>query len=74
MIRQWVHERLRHVNGPLVAATGVVTMLAAGSLWYGVQHDDIVTALGALLFFPAAALLAGISLRPPGGFRRGGTA
>jgi uncharacterized protein GlcG (DUF336 family) len=36
--------------------------VAAVSVVYGLTHQDLVTALGGLLFVPTAALLAGIGL------------
>ncbi|SFK66175.1 hypothetical protein SAMN04487950_0454 [Halogranum rubrum] len=36
--------------------------LAIGSVVYGLTHNDIVTALGGVLFVPTALLLAGIGL------------
>jgi hypothetical protein len=57
----------------LVLAATVAAAFALGGLWYGLQHDDIVTVLGALLFVPAAGLLAGIGLTSGAdGRRRGG--
>jgi len=39
----------------------VVALLAGiGGIAFGLTHDDIVTALGALLFLPSAVLLFGI--------------
>jgi uncharacterized protein GlcG (DUF336 family) len=36
--------------------------LAIAAVAYGLTHNDIVTALGGLLFVPTALLLAGIGL------------
>lgn len=41
---------------------GLALSIAVASLVYGYLHSDVVTALGGLLFVPAAILLAGIGL------------
>lgn len=41
---------------------GLALSIAVASLVYGYLHSDVVTALGGLLFVPAAVLLAGIGL------------
>ena len=47
-----------------VLVPGVVALVvAAVGVAYGIVADDVVTALGALLFVPSAALLVGIALR-----------
>lgn len=40
----------------------VALSIAVASVAYGLTHQDVVTALGGLLFVPTAALLAGIGL------------
>jgi uncharacterized protein GlcG (DUF336 family) len=47
----------------------VALSIAVASVAYGLTHQDVVTALGGLLFVPTAALLAGIGLAggDPGG-------
>jgi hypothetical protein len=56
----------------------VAVALAVAGVAFGLAHDDVVTALGALLFLPVAAILLGIGLRTGGRGRRrsgpGGTA
>jgi hypothetical protein len=49
---------------------GLALLAAIGALTYGYLAGDVVTALGGLLFVPAAVLLAGIGMR--GGIRNGG--
>lgn len=47
-----------------VLVPGVVALVVAVvGVAYGIVADDVVTALGALLFVPSAALLVGIALR-----------
>ncbi|WP_435160701.1 hypothetical protein [Halorubrum sp. SY-15] len=47
-----------------VLVPGVVALVVAVvGVAYGIVADDAVTALGALLFVPSAALLVGIALR-----------
>jgi hypothetical protein len=47
-----------------VLVPGVVALVVATvGVAYGIVADDVVTALGALLFVPSAALLFGIALR-----------
>ena len=47
-----------------VLVPGVVALVVAVvGVAYGIVADDVVTALGALLFVPSAALLFGIALR-----------
>ena len=47
-----------------VLVPGVVALVVAVvGVAYGIVGDDAVTALGALLFVPSAALLVGIALR-----------
>jgi len=42
---------------------GAALFIAAAGVWYGLTHDDVVTALGALLFVPSAVLLFGVAVR-----------
>jgi len=42
---------------------GTALLIAAAGVWYGLTHDDVVTALGALLFVPSAVLLFGVAAR-----------
>jgi hypothetical protein len=51
-------------------AGGVVLVATADLVAYGLASGDVVTALGALLFLPAALLFAGIGLSR-GGHRSG---
>lgn len=44
----------------------VASAAAVGGVVFGLSHDDIVTALGALLFVPSALLLLGIALKRRG--------
>ena len=47
-----------------VLVPGVVALVVAVvGVAYGIVADDVVTAIGALLFVPSAALLVGIALR-----------
>jgi hypothetical protein len=65
-LRGWVGERdCRYCLGAVVslAAVGVAVV-------YGLTHDDVVTALGGLLFVPPAILFAGIGLTGSSGHRR----
>jgi len=48
---------------------GAALLIAAAGVWYGLTHDDVVTALGALLFVPSAVLLFGVAARRNGGPR-----
>lgn len=41
----------------------LAVLIGVIGVWYGLSHDDIVTALGALLFLPSAALLFGVAAR-----------
>lgn len=65
-LRQWVGEHdCRYCLG------AVVSLAAAGvAVAYGLTHDDVVTALGGLLFVPPAILFAGIGLTGSKGHRR----
>ncbi|QCC48465.1 hypothetical protein [Halobellus limi] len=45
----------------------VALAIATAGIAYGVTNDDIVTALGASLFVPSAAILFGIASRRRGG-------
>jgi hypothetical protein len=47
----------RYCLGALVSLS-----IAGVAVAYGLTHDDVVTALGGLLFVPTAVLLAGIGL------------
>jgi hypothetical protein len=38
-------------------------LIAIAGVWYGLTNDDVVTALGALLFIPSAVLLFGVAAR-----------
>jgi len=55
----------RYCLGALLALAA-----AAVAVGYGLRNQDVVTALGGLLFVPTAALLAGIGLSG-GGVSRG---
>jgi hypothetical protein len=57
-----VRVRADDVNYRLVLASGVVAFVAVAAIGYGLANGDAVTALGALLLLPAAALLAGIGV------------
>ncbi|ELZ47905.1 hypothetical protein C464_08285 [Halorubrum coriense DSM 10284] len=44
----------------LLVPAAVALVAGIGGVAFGLAHDDTVTALGALLFLPSAALLFGI--------------
>jgi hypothetical protein len=46
---------------------GIVLLVAIVAVGYGIRHQDVVTALGALLLVPAGVLLAAIGLSGGGG-------
>ncbi|MFC5279225.1 hypothetical protein ACFPM1_10735 [Halorubrum rubrum] len=54
----------REVLGPLrnhlLVPASVALLAGLGGIAFGLARDDIVTALGALLFLPSAVLLFGI--------------
>ncbi|MEF8785403.1 MAG: hypothetical protein V5A45_05670 [Haloarculaceae archaeon] len=54
--------RTRDVDCRFCAGAAVVFAVAVAAIAYGLTHQDMVTALGALLLVPAAALLAAIGL------------
>ena len=51
----------------LCLPAAVALAIATAGVGYGVLYDDIVTALGASLFVPSAAILFGIASRRRGG-------
>ncbi|MEZ3164586.1 hypothetical protein ABNG03_12810 [Halorubrum sp. RMP-47] len=60
----------------LLIPAAVALAAGIGGIAFGLAHDDTVTALGALLFLPSAALLFGIAAKrrgvgPFGPSRRG---
>jgi uncharacterized protein GlcG (DUF336 family) len=64
-LRGWVGERdCRYCLG------AAVSLAAAAAVAYGLTHDDVVTALGGLLFVSPAILFAGIGLTGSSGHRR----
>jgi hypothetical protein len=65
-LRGWVGERdCRYCLGAAVSLAA-----AAAAVAYGLTHDDVVTALGGLLFVPPAILFAGIGLTGSSGHRQ----
>jgi hypothetical protein len=66
-----------HADRRLLVAAAVAFSVAAAAGAYGVVYDDVVTAISALPFVPAALLLAAIALStgsPGGRGPRGGGA
>ncbi|SDN10078.1 hypothetical protein SAMN05192554_11535 [Haloarchaeobius iranensis] len=41
----------------------LAVLIAVAGVVYGLTNDDVVTALGALLFLPSAAILFGVAAR-----------
>jgi hypothetical protein len=58
-------ERLRRSDADcrFCPGAGLPLLVAIGAVTYGHLAGDVVTALGGLLFVPAAALLAGLGFR-----------
>ena len=52
------------INYRIVAGGVLLFAIAVGAIAYGVMAGDTVTAFGAVLLLPAAALLAAIGLSP----------
>jgi hypothetical protein len=51
-----------HIDRHLALAAAVVVSFATAAVVYGILYDDVVTAVSALLFVPAALLLVAIGL------------
>jgi hypothetical protein len=64
MDRSTLLTRLRSVriNRHLALAAAVAISFATAAVVYGILHDDVVTAISALPFVPAAFLLIAIGL------------
>jgi hypothetical protein len=54
--------RSARIDRHLALAAAVAVTFATAAMVYGVLHDDVVTAISALPFVPAALLLIGIGL------------
>jgi hypothetical protein len=54
---------LNAVRSRLLVPALVALVAGIGGVIFGLSHDDIVTALGALLFIPSALLLFGIAAK-----------
>lgn len=53
-------ETLGALRSHLLIPAFVALVAGLGGVAFGLAHDDIVTAMGALLFIPSAVLLFGI--------------
>lgn len=75
MSRLQLAARLRSgdIDCRFCVAAVVVFGVAVVAIGYGLTRQDIVTALGALLLIPAAALLAAIGISGDGGVGGGRT-
>jgi uncharacterized membrane protein len=65
-----IRRRVSTVLGCRICVPAAVALcIAAAGVGYGLTHDDVVTALGALLFVPSAAILFGVAVRRNGSER-----
>mgnify|MGYP000701055084 CR=1 FL=1 len=59
-------ETLGALRNHLLIPASVALLAGLGGIAFGLTHDDVVTALGALLFLPSAVLLFGIAAKRHG--------